>query len=119
MKRVSSKLLEKGKWLGLHSCDYKAIHPKTGEEFVKQGYEYVQRTTTTNCGVDSATLVTFLVYPDGRRQLLLIANYRPPIDRFDLEFPAGLLDPGEDPLVSAARELKEETGYTMTKIIED
>jgi ADP-ribose pyrophosphatase len=112
MKRISAKLLEKGKWLGLHSCDYKAVHPKTGEEFVKQGYEYVQRTTTTNCGVDSATLVPFLVYPDGRRQLLLIANYRPPIDRFDL-------DPGEDPLVAAARELKEETGYTMTKIIED
>ena len=50
------------------------------------------------------------ILPDGR--LLMERQYRYPIGRVMLEFPAGKLDPGEDPLRTAQRELLEETGYT-------
>lgn len=46
---------------------------------------------------------------DGR--LLLERQYRHPMGRVMLEFPAGKLDAGEDPLACARRELAEETGY--------
>lgn len=46
---------------------------------------------------------------DGR--LLLEHQYRYPMQRVMLEFPAGKLDPAEDPLACARRELAEETGY--------
>lgn len=46
---------------------------------------------------------------DGR--LLLERQYRHPLDRVMLEFPAGKLDPNETPLACAQRELREETGY--------
>lgn len=41
----------------------------------------------------------------------IVRQYRPAIEGFSWELPAGLVDPGEDPAVSAARELFEETGF--------
>jgi ADP-ribose pyrophosphatase len=48
--------------------------------------------------------------PDGR--LVLERQFRYPVKAVMVEFPAGKLDPGEDSLVCAQRELLEETGYT-------
>jgi ADP-ribose pyrophosphatase len=53
------------------------------------------------------------ILPDGR--LLMERQYRYPIGRVMLEFPAGKLDPGEDMLTTARRELLEETGYRAEK----
>lgn len=47
---------------------------------------------------------------DGR--LVMERQYRYPVKRVMIEFPAGKLDPGESSLVCAQRELLEETGYT-------
>ncbi len=46
---------------------------------------------------------------DGR--LVIERQFRYPVGRVMLEFPAGKLDPGEPPLHCAVRELMEETGY--------
>jgi len=49
------------------------------------------------------------------RRLVMERQYRYPIGEVMLEFPAGKLDPGEDHLVTAQRELLEETGYRAAK----
>ncbi|MBK4734124.1 NUDIX domain-containing protein [Noviherbaspirillum pedocola] len=58
-------------------------------------------------------VVILPVLDDGR--ILIERQYRYPNDRVFYEFPAGKIDPGEDHLECAKRELKEETGYTATE----
>jgi len=47
--------------------------------------------------------------PDGK--IPIVRQYRPALERFTWELPAGLVDPGETAAASCARELLEETGY--------
>ena len=48
----------------------------------------------------------------------LIKQYRYAIDRHIFEAPAGTMEPGEEPLRTAHRELVEETGFSAQKIME-
>lgn len=48
-------------------------------------------------------------------QIILIRQYRYPIDKEIIELPAGRIETGEDPMVCAKRELIEETGYKAGK----
>ncbi len=49
-------------------------------------------------------------------KMVMVRQYRKPANRVVFEVPAGKIDPGEEPLATAARELKEETGYTADNI---
>jgi len=57
-------------------------------------------------------VVILPVFDDG--SVLMERQYRYPLDQVFIEFPAGKIDPGEEPLLTAKRELLEETGYTAT-----
>lgn len=47
--------------------------------------------------------------------ILFVRQYRPALERYMLELPAGTLDPGESPEPAAARELLEETGHVADR----
>ena len=59
--------------------------------------------------------VAVLAVEDG--QILLVRQYRYCIGRELLEIPAGKLEPGEEPLPAAIRELSEETGCECAELI--
>ena len=54
-------------------------------------------------------VVLLPILDDGR--VVLIRNRREAVGQHLVELPAGTLEPGEDPMAAAHRELAEETGY--------
>lgn len=50
------------------------------------------------------------------KKMVMVRQFRKPAERIMLEAPAGKIDPGEEALQAARRELKEETGYTAGKV---
>ena len=54
-----------------------------------------------------------IVFPLTREgEVVLVRQYRPPLERMELGLPAGLVEAGEKPEAAARRELLEETGYS-------
>lgn len=54
------------------------------------------------------------IMDDGK--FLVVEQYRKALERSIIEIPAGKLEPGEQPEVTARRELEEETGYTCGEL---
>lgn len=57
-----------------------------------------------------------IVPVNDRGRIVLISQYRYPLNEVVFELPAGKLEKGEDPMVCASRELTEETGYSAKKL---
>ena len=78
-------------------------------EGVQRQWEAVER---VNCeGIVAVVPVT------DEGEMILIRQYRPPLDNYVVEFPAGLNDRGERLEEAASRELMEETGYEAKEMI--
>ncbi len=76
---------------------------------MKRQWEFVER---MNCnGIVAIVPVT------ENREVLLIRQFRPPVNRHVIEFPAGLNDKGDTAIEAAQRELLEETGYSAGEMI--
>jgi ADP-ribose pyrophosphatase len=63
--------------------------------------------------IGAALIIPFI----GRDKILILRQYRPVIDSYLYELPAGTLDKGESALDCARREIVEETGYSAGKLI--
>ncbi|MBN2509083.1 MAG: NUDIX hydrolase [Spirochaetales bacterium] len=57
------------------------------------------------------TVVPVIQNGDGTRSFVMVRQYRHGSGEVTLEFPAGVVEKGEEPEAAGRRELKEETGY--------
>lgn len=74
-------------------------------------WEYVKRNTSTG------NIVSVLAITENK-EVILVEQFRIPVNKYVLECPAGLIDDGEEPLVAIKRELLEETGYISNNWIQ-
>ena len=61
----------------------------------------------------------YALYGETRDRVVLIRQFRYPIGAWVIEFPSGIVDPGETYREAAVREMKEETGLTLQPLTVD
>ena len=57
-----------------------------------------------------------IIAVDADNNVLLVSQFRHPVERELLEIPAGGINTGEEPVVAVRREMQEETGYLPGKV---
>jgi ADP-ribose pyrophosphatase len=98
-KTLESRLIYKNPWIKLHEDK---VRTPSGKTMLYSWYE----------SVDVVVVVPFL----DDSTLVMIKQYRYPLHKALLEFPAGHIENGENPKDTAVRELAEETGYHSKEI---
>jgi len=97
-RRVSSRLVYDGKLLKVRSDTVR----------LPDG------TTARREWIEHPGAVAVIALTDSG-EIVMERQFRYPLGRDMIEVPAGKIDPGEDPLATARRELQEETGYTAAE----
>lgn len=99
------------RWLALKTIDY---HDEEGKA---RKWDVATRTTKASSDTADAVVIIPLLRSSSSRKVetILVEQYRPPLGRTTVEFPAGLIDKGESPEDAALRELREETGFVGEK----
>jgi len=97
-----------------HVIDEKILFRGSWSEIVEFSYEDDKKQIRKWEGMHrkyrtEAVIIVAQMKPSGR--FIIIRQFRPPTNSYILEFPAGLVDPGESLETTAIRELLEETGY--------
>ena len=61
-------------------------------------------------------VILYGVYGENKDKVVLVRQFRYPINGYVYEFPAGLVEPGEDMFQAGIREMYEETGLEFTPV---
>src|SRR4030043_1986001 len=101
MKVVSTENKFTAKWISVKQATYLDKNEK------EQKWDYVTRN-------NASKVVSVICHAKKSGKILLIAQPRVPVNKIVIEFPAGLVDAGENLEEAGLRELKEETGYKGT-----
>ncbi|MGO0985012.1 NUDIX hydrolase [Clostridioides difficile] len=109
--------LVESKFMGLFEIEYKN---KLDEDKVwmvasRKSIEQLKSIYLEN-KEDSADAVAIVGLHKSSKKLILIKQFRVPINGYIYELPAGLIDKGESIDISVERELREETGLTLLEI---
>lgn len=106
--------VKEGKYITRYDITYKTVDEK------EKVYEMISRnhnlTTHEELANHPADSVVLIMHNEAGDKILLNREYRMPCGDFVYNFPAGLIDPGEEFMESARRELKEETGLDLVRV---
>lgn len=107
------------RFLNMYTLDMVTDAGKHANYFVASRAECIDDLKISTRVNKADGVIIYAVYKESEAQdekVVLIRQYRCSIDDYIYEFPAGLVDPGEDFKTAGARELKEETGLDFEPI---
>ena len=87
--------------------------------FVASRAKNVDELKITTKKINADGVAIYSLYGEKRDKVVLVKQYRYPIDTYVYELPAGLCEQGENYREAAIREMHEETGLTFTPIDAD
>ena len=112
-KYTAVRKLTDNRFLNLYEMD---ALTNTGAPF---NYYFASRNSEENLPLLTGKLCSngIVIYPIWKKEpekIVMLRQYRYPLDAWLYELPAGLIDEGETASEAAVREMKEETGLTFT-----
>ena len=114
MKFIGIEEREKGKFISRYDITYETVNNN------KKVYEIISRKkelkTHEDLKGDCADAVVIIVTDESGEKILLNKEFRMAVGDFVYNFPAGLIDEGENSTEAAIRELREETGLELYEI---
>lgn len=120
MRRVNGiKKTTDNRFLNMYELDMQSDTGEHSRYFVASRAERIEDLKISTKVNKADGVIIYSVYKDeesNEEKLVLIRQYRCPIDDYIYEFPAGLVDEGEDFKTAGMRELKEETGLDFTPL---
>lgn len=114
MKFIGIEEREKGKFISRYDISYETVNGN------KKVYEIISRKKQLNTHAElkgnAPDAVVIIVTDENDERILLNKEFRMAVGDYVYNFPAGLIDEGENPEEAAIRELKEETGLELYEI---
>ena len=117
MERISGiKKQTDNRYLNLYELDATFRDGTQAPYYVASRRKHVKNLKATTHDNHADGVILYGVYGEEKDRVVLIRQYRYPIDGYVYEFPAGLVESDEDMLAAGIREMFEETGLNFTPV---
>ena len=117
MDRIGKiKKLTDNRFLNLYEIDATFRDGSRAPYYVASRRKNVEQLKAVTHDAHADGVILYGIYGEKKDRVVLVRQFRYPLGDYVYEFPAGLVEPGEDMLEAGKREMQEETGLDFTPV---